>query len=237
VLYTLFTEGHLSHAEQSLRWDLCTEALRLTKWLTRHPDGDTPQTHALLALMHLHMARLPARATADESPGLWPVLLAEQDRRLWDPHHIEEGMRWLERSARGDHLSRFHLEAKIAAAHCLAASFDATPWPDIVDAYALLERIAPSPMHRLGHALALAEWQGPGAGLAALEEYAPPSWLAGSYQWSAVLADLHRRAGHCEQAAQHRAVALRLAPSEALRASLRRRLEMAEDQKNQTSCA
>ena len=60
----------------------------------------------------------------------------------------------------------------------------------------MLERIAPSPLHTLNRSVAIAEWQGPEAGLAVLDGLAPPAWLAGSYLWDAVLGDLHRRAGH-----------------------------------------
>ncbi len=219
ILYALFTEGHLSsHTERALRQELCDEAIRLTGWLTRHPAGNVPTTHALLALMHLHAARLPARSSDDP---LAVVLLAEQDRSLWNESLIQQGMLWLARSATGTQLSRFHLEAKIAAAHCLAPSFEATPWEDIAQSYALLEQVTPSPMHRLAHALAVAESQGPAAGLGLLEDYVPPAWLQGSYQWAAVLADLHGRAGHAQEARSHREAALKLAPSDAVRDSLR----------------
>ena len=88
----------------------------------------------------------------------------------------------------------------------------------------MLERIAPSPLHTLNRAVAVAEWQGPEAGLAVLEGLAPPAWLAGSYLWDAVLGDLHRRAGHVEIARQHRERALASAPTDAVRELLRRRM-------------
>ena len=133
-------------------------------------------------------------------------------------------MMWLSKSAQGNVLSRYHVEAGIAAQHCLAPSFDQTRWDRVSEAYALLERAAPSPVHRLNHAVALGEWKGPAAGLAALDGFEPPTWLAGSYMWSAVLADLHRRAGHGAEAARYRRVALELSPSDAVRALLTRRL-------------
>ncbi|HWY95492.1 MAG TPA: sigma-70 family RNA polymerase sigma factor, partial [Steroidobacteraceae bacterium] len=76
VLYLIFTEGYLSHAEPVIRRELCDEAKRLTLLLAEHPAGRTPETFALLALMHLHAARLSARQ--DGSGGL--LLLEEQDR-------------------------------------------------------------------------------------------------------------------------------------------------------------
>jgi RNA polymerase sigma-70 factor (ECF subfamily) len=76
----------------------------------------------------------------------------------------------------------------------------------------------------MNRAVAVAEWRGPEAALALLEGLVPPSWLAGSYMWEAVLGDLHRRAGNVAAAERHRERALALAPTEPLRALLRRRL-------------
>jgi RNA polymerase sigma factor (sigma-70 family) len=221
VLYLLFNEGYLSaHAEQAIRRELCDEAVRLTTLLGEHPVGATPETFALLALMHLHAARLGARV--DGAGGL--LLLEEQDRSLWDHEGISMGMEWLQRSAAGEAFSRFHAEAAIAAEHCLAASYPQTRWKEIADLYAMLEALAPSPLHTLNRAVAVAEWQGPAAGLAVIEGLEPPAWLAGSYLWDAVLGDLHGRAGHWEIAREHRERALAAAPTSAVRELLRRRL-------------
>jgi RNA polymerase sigma factor (sigma-70 family) len=222
ALYLLFNEGYLSaHAEHAIRYELCDEAVRLTTLLAEHPVGAAPETFALLALMHLHVARLGARV--DATGGL--LLLEEQDRSLWDRERITLGMTWLERAASGDTFSRFHAEAGIAAAHCIAPSFSETRWDEITNLYALLERVAPSPLHTLNRAVAVAEWQGPEAGLDVLVGLAPPAWLSGSYLWDAVLGDLHRRAGHADLAQQHRERALSAAPTEAVRALLQRRLQ------------
>lgn len=227
VLYLLFTEGHLSsHADFAIRLELCEEAVRLASLLAEHPLGARPETHALLALMHLHMARMTARQNA--SGGL--LLLEEQDRRRWDRHRIALGLQWLARAAEGEKLSRYHAEAGIAAEHCLAASFQETRWDRIVDLYLLLEQVSPSPLHRLNRALALAEWQGPEAGLAILQSFEPPSWLDGSYLWSAVMADLLRR---CDdpRTRHYRERALKLAPNRAIQTALKRRLESALGQR------
>jgi len=221
VLYTLFTEGYLSsHVDAAIRRELCADAARLTRILTQHPVGTTPETFALLALMHLHSARMPARQ--DGSGGL--LLLEEQDRSLWNRHEIEAGLSCLGRAAEGDTFSRYHAEAGIAAEHCLAPSFAETRWDRIVECYELLERLAPSALHTLNRAVAVAEHRGPEHGLAVLAGIEPPSWLLGSYQWSAVLSDLHRRAGHAQLAARHRESALAAAPSAVIREALARRL-------------
>ncbi len=221
VLYLLFNEGYLSaHADQAIRRELCEEAVRLATLLADHPVGAVPESFALLALMHLHAARLASRV--DATGGL--LLLEEQDRSLWDRERIVVGMQWLQRSAAGDVFSRFHAEAGIAAEHCTAPSTRETRWKEIADLYAMLERIAPSPLHALNRAVAVAEWRGPEAGLAVIEGLAPPAWLSGSYLWDAVLGDLHRRAGHSEVARRHRERALSSAPTDAVREILRRRL-------------
>lgn len=223
ILYLLFTEGYLSsHADGAIRRELCDEAKRLARLLAEHALGATPDTFALLALMHLHAARMPARQ--DGSGCL--LLLEEQDRSRWDQREVELGLSWLARSAEGDHFSRYHAEAGIAAEHCLAASFAETRWDRIVACYALLERLAPSALHTLNRAVALAEWRGPAHGLALLEGLEPPSWLTGSYLWAAVLADLHRRCGNAPLAQRYRAAALAAAPSPAVRSALQRRLRM-----------
>jgi RNA polymerase sigma factor (sigma-70 family) len=224
ILYLVFTEGYLSsHAEMSIRRELCDEAIRLATILAEHPAGQAPETFALLALMHLHAARMTARQ--DSSGGL--LLLEEQDRELWNQQGIQIGLEWLARSSQGDRFSRYHAEAGIAAEHCLAPSFQETRWDKVVECYALLERIAPSAIHRLNWAVAVAEWKGPAEGLAVLKGCEPPTWLAGSYMWSAVLADLHRRCGNALTAKRYRDVACELAPTPAVRELLQRRLQIA----------
>lgn len=221
VLYTVFTEGYLSsHADGAIRRELCADAVRLTTLLSSHPVGATPETYALLALMHLQSARLPARQ--DGSGGL--LLLEEQDRSLWNQAEIHVGLSWLARAAEGDVFSRYHAEAGVAAEHCLATSFAATRWDRIVACYELLEKLSPSALHTLNRAVAVAEHRGPEHGLVVLDGLEPPSWLLGSYPWSAVLADLHHRAGHVEVARRYRETALRSAPSEVIRETLARRL-------------
>jgi RNA polymerase sigma factor (sigma-70 family) len=223
ILYLLFTEGYLSsHAEAAIRRDLCDEAKRLTVLLAQHPAGGTPETFALLALMHLHAARMTARQ--DGSGGL--LLLEEQDRALWDRQEIATGLSWLARSAAGPTFSRYHAEAGVAAEHALAPSFEQTRWDRIVQCYELLERVAPSALHTLNRAVATAEWRGPAAGLSELAGREPPSWLAGSYMWAAVLADLHRRCDHHEQARHYREVAIDAAPSRVVKDLLSRRLRI-----------
>lgn len=221
ILYLLFTEGYLASLDDvAIRRDLCREAIRLATLLAENAVGQNPESFALLALMHLHSARMGARQ--DASGGL--LLLEEQDRQLWDQQQIHVGLEWLAKSAQGDEFSRYHAEAGIAAEHCLAPSFQETRWDKVVECYELLETAVPSALHRLNRAVAVAESQGVAAGLAIVEGFQPPSWLAGSYLWAAVLADLHRRGGSPEAAERYRATAIASAPSQAVKELLKRRL-------------
>ena len=224
TLYLLFTEGYLStKANTTIRIELCDEAIRLTTLLAEHPAGDTPETSALLALMFLHRSRMSSRENA--MSGL--LLLEEQDRSLWDRDQIELGLKWLARSAIGDDFTRYHAEAGVAAEHCLAESYESTRWDRVAENYALLEAVAPSPLHRLNRAVAVAEWHGPEAGLALLDEFEPPAWVAETYYWPAVVADLSRRAGDRPRSDRHRALALERAPTKGIQSLLRRRLSLA----------
>src|SRR5262245_6466196 len=222
MLYLLFNEGYSSaQSDRLIRRELCDEALRLALMLREDPVGALPDTDALVALMCLHAARFDARV--DGMGGL--LLLEEQDRSLWDRELVQRGLDHLTRSAPGETVSRYHAEAGVAAEHCLAPSYAETDWEEIVRLYEVLERIAPSPLNVLNRAIALAEWKGPDAGLAALEAIEVPSWLLGYYLWDATLGELHRRRGDRDRALAHTRRALAAAPTNPEKALLERRIK------------
>jgi RNA polymerase sigma-70 factor (ECF subfamily) len=228
MLYLLFNEGYSSaQPDRLIRRELCDEALRLLLMLREDPAGALPETEALIALMCFHAARFEARV--DGWGGL--LLLEEQDRSRWDRELIQRGLEHLMRSARGEAVSRYHAEAGVAAEHCLSPSYAETDWEEIVRLYDVLERVAPSPLNVLNGAVALAEWKGPRAGLAALEAFAAPSWLAGYYLWDAALGELHRRCGDRERAAVHTQRALAAAPTNPEKSLLERRLKKISEEK------
>jgi RNA polymerase sigma factor (sigma-70 family) len=197
VLYLLFNEGYSAHSGAELvRQDLCAEAIRLTSMLARHPAGDVPRVHALLALMLLQTSRLPAR-TDDEGNIL---LLREQDRSLWDRALINMGLAELARSASGDALSEYHLQAGIASCHALAASFEDTEWWRILMQYDALMRIAPSPVVALNRTVALAMVEGMQAGLRELERVRAMPGMEGYYLFYATLAEFRKEVGDTEGA-------------------------------------
>lgn len=152
VLHLMFNESHTPHAgEAPLRRDLAEESLRLVERLLADARTRTPDGHALAALICFHSARFDAR----EGAGGMPVRLAEQDRSRWDRAAIARGFAHLERAARGDRLSRFHLEAELASLHASAPSWEATDWPRIVAAYDRLLALAPSPVAALNRVVAV----------------------------------------------------------------------------------
>lgn len=222
ILYLLFTEGYSSaQPDKLIRHELCEEAIRLGRLLEEHAVGAAPEVAALLALMFLDAARFESRV--DGTGGL--LLLEQQDRSLWDRDLIHIGMAYLQRAARGEVFTRYHAEAAVAAEHCLAPTYKETRWDEIVRLYQMLDSVAPSPINTLNRAIAVAEWQGPEAGLALLEALKPPSWLLGYYLWDATLGELYRRRGNRERASTHLTRALSAAPTDAEKALVRRRLD------------
>ncbi len=162
VVSLIFTEGYVATAGPGLRRDdLAQEAIRLAGILAALMP-DEPEPAGLLALMTLHHARRAARAGTDGSL----VLLDDQDRSLWDREAIERGVTLVERSLRmGRPPGRFALQAAIAAVHAEAPSGAATDWPQILALYGELTRRWPSPVVALNRAVALAQVEGPAAGL------------------------------------------------------------------------
>ena len=197
ALYLLFSEGYHGSG-RPVQEELCAEAMRLCGLLAEHPVCATPRTLALLALMCFHAARLPGRAAADGSL----LLLEEQDRSRWDRALIRRGFELLDRSAGGETLSEYHLEAAIASRHCAAASVAETDWPGIVELYELLHALRPSPMVALNRAIAVGEARGAEAGLEALAALAAEPKLKGSPFLPAAQGRLLRRAGRADEAAR-----------------------------------
>ena len=207
VLYLLFNEGYSAHGGEDLvRSDLCAEALRLVSQLVDHPLADQPETRALRSLMLLQAARLSARV--DGAGDL--TTLAEQDRSRWDPALMGEGLRELGRSATGEQVTAWHVEAAIAACHAVAPSFEETDWRAIAAHYDHLHELKPTPVVALNRAVAVAMADGPHAGIAAIEEIASHPTLRDYLPLPATLGELWLRAGDRTRAAEHFTRALEL---------------------------
>ena len=207
VLYLIFNEGY----GPPVRWELCVEAIRLGGILaTLMPDE--PEVHGLYALMLLQDSRRDARVRDGEL-----VLLADQDRALWDGGRIEAGKRALDRALALRRAGPYQLQAAIAALH----TEDETDWEQIARLYLRLHELLPSPVVLLNGAVAIAEVEGPEAGLAVADSI---DGLDAYYLLHATRADLLRRLDrHDESAAAYRR-ALELAHEEPERRFLERRL-------------
>ena len=163
VLYLIFTTGYAAEGPEIVRADLCTEAIRLARLLgTLMPDE--PEVMGLSALLLLTDARRPART--DHAGDL--VLLADQDRSRWNRSLIDEGVALVRRCLRRGAPGPYQIQAAIAAVHSVAITAAATDWGQIIGLYDQLMALAPTPVVAVNRAVAVAERDGPEAGLGAL---------------------------------------------------------------------
>src|SRR5262249_36888282 len=210
AIYLLFNEGyHGSQSEQTVREDLCFEAIRLAVLLSEHPKVDKPEIHALVALLCFHAARLQSRI--DDDGNL--IQLQMQDRSKWNHDLIGRGFVSLERSSHGKELSEYHLEAAIASLHCAAPTYAETDWTKIVELYDMLYQLKPSQIVGLNRAVAVGNAQGPGEGLVELGRIADADRLKDYPFYPAAQGEFHLRAGRPAEAERHFEKALKLARS------------------------
>jgi RNA polymerase sigma-70 factor (ECF subfamily) len=195
VIYLLFNEGYSqSSGDQLLCAELCAQAIRLG-YLLLELQPDT-ETMGLLALLLLQESRRFARI--DQQGNL--ILLADQDRSLWDQALIQQGIQLVERSLTGRRIGPYGLQAAIAALHAESPDAVSTDWPQIVALYDLLYRFEASPVVLLNRAVAISMAQGPAAALPLLLALQQSGELAQYHLLDAALADLHQKLGHNQQA-------------------------------------
>jgi RNA polymerase sigma factor (sigma-70 family) len=166
VVYLIFNEGYTAaRGEEWLRPQLCNEALRIGRVLTKIAPRE-PETHGLLALMELNASRTAARTDAAGEP----ILLMDQNRTLWDQLQIRRGIQALGRARQLDGAGGFYaLQAAIIACHAEAQTAADTNWPGIAALYAQLTTVMPSPIIELNRAVAISMVEGPQAGLAIVD--------------------------------------------------------------------
>ncbi|HZT05182.1 MAG TPA: RNA polymerase sigma factor [Steroidobacteraceae bacterium] len=192
VIYLIFNEGYAaSSGERLVRDDLCAEAIRLAR-LLRELMPEEPEVLGLLALMLLTDSRRTARLTPDGEL----VLLADQDRALWDRALIEEGRELVRQCIARNRPGPYQIQAAINAVHSDAANIEQTDWRQILELYDQLIALAPTPTAALNRAVALAEVEGPYPALAAVDQLD----LSGYYLFHALRADLLRRLGRNAEA-------------------------------------
>ncbi|HET6523788.1 RNA polymerase sigma factor [Sphingopyxis sp.] len=221
MLYLLFNEGYTAADPASDRATLCAEAIRLVRLLLEMFPAE-PELMGLLALMLLQHSRAAARFDAGGSP----ILLDDQDRRLWNRDAIGEGIALIDKAMRHRAPGPYQIQAAIAALHARAESPADTDWHQIDQLYQALERHAPSPVTTLNRAVAVARLRGAAA---ALEMIAPLSEaLDGYFYYHGVRGIFLKEIGHQEEArrALLRAMSLASTPAEAVH--VRREIELLE---------
>ncbi|MDQ0634294.1 putative RNA polymerase sigma factor [Arthrobacter pascens] len=221
VVYLIFTEGSFaSGGEEWIRADLAVEARRLARVLVRlEPESEV---FGLLALLELTAARFPARLDASGRP----VLLEDQDRRLWDQSAIRRGRAALARAVvTGRGLGAYGLQASIAECHAVARSVAETDWQRIVILYEALGRLTPSPVIDLNRAVAVAMASGPAEGLALVDAIASRGELAGSHLLLSIRGEMLTRLGRRDEARSAFLQAAELCGNAAERAVLERKVD------------
>jgi len=205
VIYLVFNEGYSAGAGAEVtRAELTGEAIRLGRLLAElQPE---PEVFGLLALMLLQESRRAARTSATGEL----ILLGDQNRSLWNREQIAEGVALVEKALSSRRFGSYTLQAAIAAVHAEAESVAATDWRQIVALYNQLVRIQPSPVVHLNRAVAIAEYDGPEAGLTQIDALLEQGELANYYLAHSARAELYRRLGRTDEARAAYAKALAL---------------------------
>lgn len=227
VIYLIFNEGYCATSGETLiRYELCTEAVRLCRVLDEALESTFPDAAALvaevrglLALMLLHDSRRAARV----NPTGELVLLEDQNRSLWNHAQIKEGVTILEDTLKLRRPGPYQVQAAISALHSHAESAQVTDWPQIAQLYRELAKMTPSPVVEVNRAVAVAMVEGPSAGLRLLSRI--EQQMTEYYPFHAARADLLRRSNEREAAADAYERALTLCQNNLERAYLRRRLD------------
>jgi RNA polymerase sigma-70 factor (ECF subfamily) len=216
VIYLIFNEGYTaSSGNQLVREDLCAEAIRLGRLLVELMPSE-PEVHGLLALMLLTDARRAARLSPDGNM----VLLADQDRNLWDRALIAEGCVIVQKAIEQRRPGPYQVQAMINAVHDNAPAVEDTDWAQILKLYDMLLTLTPSPVVALNRAVVVAEVEGPEAALSLVERLD----LDRYYLFHAIRADLLRRLGRATEARAAYATAIERNDNAAVRSFLERRV-------------
>lgn len=214
-IYLIFNEGYNSTSgDEIVRYDLCSEAMRLCQLLCENQFTARPECHALLALMCFHASRFDARSDSDG--GI--ILMKDQNRALWDTSLIVAGMEFLDIALKENPApTEYHLQALIASVYSLSERYEKIDWRQLLLLYDQLVRLNPSPAVWLNRAIVLSKL---GEKQTALDEVLKIEDLGGNYLYHAVLGDLFKDLGQFEKSRFHILQAKKLTQARAEKALL-----------------
>lgn len=223
TIYFMFSEGYnASTGDKIIRYDLCLESTRLAQLIAGHPAiTDKSAVNALLALMLLNASRFNAR---EYENGI-AIELADQDRSLWNQSLIAKGFEYLQASATGDTLTKYHILATISACHCSASSIAETDWNRILSLYDDLLKMDNSPMVFLNRTVAINNVLGPEEALEALQSVKDHPSLVDHHLLYATEGSFYAELGYYEQASSSLEKAASLCPSVHEKHTLKHKLE------------
>jgi RNA polymerase sigma factor (sigma-70 family) len=226
TIYLLFNEGYAaSGGETLIRHEICTEGLRLAETVACHPVSRAPEAEALAALLCFQHSRRAARIAADGAP----ILLADQDRALWDRRLIARGFAHLSRARGGEKLTALHIEAGAASIHAAAQSWAETDWPRLKNYYDMLTEVAPSPVVSLNRAVVVGMVEGADVALGSIEHLARDPVVAKYVPFHMTIGDLELQRGRRAVARAAYETALELPVSEAERRLIHRKIAACAD--------
>ncbi len=222
TIYLLFNEGYsASSGDTVIRYELCNEAIRLAEIIVIHPViRQKSLVEALLALMYLNASRFNARLDA----GGNILTMEEQDRSLWDASFMEKGYLYLKQSATAEKLSTYHILAAISSKHCFAGDYHSTDWQAILYLYDKLMEIDNSPVILLNRAVALSRAVHVNIAIEELENLKNHSSLSTYYLYYSTLAEFYLQVNAVPSAIACYEKAIDLAPMEAEKDLLKKRL-------------
>ena len=223
TIYLLFNEGYsASTGTDLIRYEVCEEAIRLGEIIATHESIEDKSTiYALLASMQLNSSRFKARQDAEGNI----LTLEQQNRSLWDFAMMKEGFINLDRSMPTDEISIYHILATISSYHCSAPDYESTDWKSILALYDRLVEIDNSPVILLNRAVALSKVEGAGVAVKELEKLQNIPSLQSYHLLHSVLAEFYIEMDQFGQAVEQLKKAIDLAPLDAERIFLRKKLK------------
>lgn len=227
TIYLLFNEGYsASRGEEVIRYEVCEEAIRLCQIIIAGSAIQRKETvHALAALMFLNAARFKARQNSEGNL----LTMAEQDRSLWDRQMIGIGLTHLSQATQNESISIFHILAAISAQHCISPDYESTDWKNILSLYDSLAILDNSPVVLLNRAIALAKVEGPETALEELAKIKDNPSLKSYYLFYSTQAEFFIHAKQYREAVVALKKAIQLAPLEAEKALLNRKLQLCNE--------